>query len=333
MATSGPCWPASTALAVGWLLMTAVSSSPARADACPQPPAAIPDLDMARPYTDAAGSVASDDLKARHAAEAAPLKHFLTHVTRDADRPETAECAARWLEAWAAAGALLGEMRSKQAEYERKWDTAGLALAYLKVRDRATAAQRAVIEPWLKALAAESRRFFDEPGHKRNNHWYWLGLGLGAVALATDDAPLWSTAHAIYRDALADIAADGTLPHELSRGARALHYHDFALMPLVVLAELAAARGEDWYGEQAGALHRLADVVFAGIADPAAMERMAGVTQERPVNLGAGWPRLYAARHGGRLTAAARAAAAASKPAHRWLGGDVRRLSPGAARR
>lgn len=305
----------------------ALAGAEARAEPCPPPPAAIRDLDMARPYSDAAGSSASAELKARHTAEAAPLKDYLTFVTGEADRGvadgTAARCALGWLEAWARGGALLGEMRSKQAEYERKWDMAGLALAYRKVRGVASPRQRVAIEPWLKSLAAASRRYFDDPGHKRNNHWYWLGLGLGAVGSATGDDALWSAAHAIYRDALADIAADGTLPLELARGKRALHYHAFALMPLVTLAELATSHGEDWYGERGGALHRLAALTLTGLDEPATFDRLAGVAQERPVNPHAGWIALYAARFPDRVPARL----PASKPSHRWLGGDVRMLS------
>jgi len=48
-----------------------------------------------------------------------------------------------------------------------------------------------------------------------------------------------------YKDGIDEIAADGTLPLEMGRGQRALHYHLFALAPLVTMAELAAANGED----------------------------------------------------------------------------------------
>lgn len=319
-----------TKLALAGSLL-AIAGGGAHAQACPLPPAAIRDLDMARPYSDVVGSVASAELQARHADEAAPLKDYLTHVTRDADRAAAerdstaAQCALAWLDAWARGGALLGDMRSKQAEYERKWDTGGFAIAYLKVRGAASQQQRVAIEPWLKSLAAASRRFFDDPGHKRNNHWYWLGLGLGAVGSATGDDELWSAAHAIYRDALADVAADGTLPLELARGTRALHYNAFALMPLVTLAELAAVRGEDWWGERGGALHRLVALTLAGLDDPATFDRRAGLLQERPVNAHAGWIALYAARFPDRVPARL----PASKPSHRWLGGDVRNLSLG----
>lgn len=304
--------------------------------ACPVAPPAIRDLEMARPYTDAAGSNADAATTARHTAEAEPLKAWLSFVTRSADAAmsasgdaaaEAGRCAVGWLAEWARAGALLGDMTSKQAEYERKWDMTGAALAWLKVRRYASPDERRDIDTWLARLADASTRFAELPGHKRNNHWYWLGLGLGAVGIATADPARWARAHAIYRDALADIAADGTLPLELARGKRALHYHAFAVMPLVTLAELAAMRGEDWWSERDGALHRLVARTLAGLADPAAFDTLAGVAQERPVNPQAGWIALYAARFPERVPAGL----PASKPSHRWLGGDVRKLSFGAA--
>ena len=291
---------------------------------------------MARPYTDAAGSNADAATTARHTAEAEPLKAWLSFVTRSADAAmsasgdaaaEAGRCAVRWLAEWARAGALLGDMTSKQAEYERKWDMTGAALAWLKVRRYASPDERRDIDTWLARLADASTRFAELPGHKRNNHWYWLGLGLGAVGIATVDPARWARAHAIFRDALAHIAADGTLPLELARGKRALHYHAFAVMPLVTLAELAAMRGEDWWSERDGALHRLVARTLAGLADPAAFDTLAGVAQERPVNPQAGWIALYAARFPERVPAGL----PASKPSHRWLGGDVRLMSGAAA--
>ena len=124
----------------------------------------------------------------------------------------------------------------------------------------------------LKRLAVVSRAFFDNPERKRNNHWYWLGLGVGAVAIATEDERLWLQARGIAEDAAHHIRADGALPMELERGPRALHYHAFSLMPLVVLAELAALRGEDFYAFHNGALGRLAALTLRGFDEPETFE-------------------------------------------------------------
>ncbi len=48
-----------------------------------------------------------------------------------------------------------------------------------------------------------------------------------------------------------------------------------------MLAELAAANGVALYDENDRALHRLADRVIAGLADPSSFERLTGFPQEQ----------------------------------------------------
>lgn len=307
--------------------IVAVSTLAASAHACAPPPPAIVDLDVTRFYGDAAGSKVDAAKLAEHDAAVAPLTVFVREITQSADkalrrtssraRAEVAGCALGWLETWARGGALLGAMRSQQAEYQRKWDFTGLALAYVKLRPFASAEQRGAIQPWLMRLADASRAFFDDPARARNNHWYWLGAGLAAVGL--ESPRHWDMARGIMRDAARDVTAEGTLPLEMERKGRALFYHAFAVMPLVVMAEVAAARGEDWYALEDGALHRLVATTHAGLLDPALFDRLASVAQERPVNARAGWLQLYEARFPGRLPAPHPNVAAG----HRWIGGDA----------
>ncbi|MEZ5730660.1 MAG: alginate lyase family protein [Burkholderiaceae bacterium] len=304
---------------------------------CPAPPPAVRDLDIPRYYTDARNSVV-DTRKLDAAREVtAPLTAYVGFVAKQADaavlksklpgRLTGARCALTWLTEWARAAAYLGRMADRQAEYQRKWDLAGLALAYLKVRHHASEADRRSIEPWLDALAVRSRAFFDDRGRQRNNHWYWLGLGLGATALATGSERHWREARRIMADAARDIARDGTLPLEMKRGARALHYHAFAVEPLVALAELARAKGEDFYGLERGALHRLVSFTARALESPLLMDRAAGIAQERPIKPGAGWAYLYARRFPGRDSKAIAAVEASQKRGHRWLGGSTEALA------
>jgi poly(beta-D-mannuronate) lyase len=299
------------------------------ADGCPTPPPAIVDLNVPRFYSDAAGTVVDPELFAQHEAAVEPLTDFLRQVVSDADhswtrssskgRAEASECALLWLETWARGRAWLGTMSTKQAEYQRKWDLAGAALVYLKVRKFALPEQRAAIDAWLQQFADTARAFFDYPEHKRNNHWYWLGLGIAAVGLGTESPRHWDVARGIMGDAARDIQLDGTLPEELARGPRALYYHAFSVMPLVILAELGAARGEDWYGFEQGALHRLVSVTVEGLVAPKSFDTLAGVRQERPINTRAGWLTAYQRRFPERLTGALPTVA----EGHRWLGGQV----------
>ena len=316
------------ALLVGFALTVSIAH-PAVAQTCLAPPPAIVNLDVERFYGDAAGSKVDAAKLARHDASVAPLTAFLREVTQDADkalrrsspksRQDMADCALAWMAAWARDGALLGRMASQQSEYQRKWDFGGLALAYVKLKPLARAEQRAAIEPWLKTLADRCRAFFDDPQRARNNHWYWLGLGLAAVGIGTDSARHWDMARGIMQDAARDIAQDGTLPKEVERQSRALFYHAFALMPLVVAAELGASRGEDWYAFGDGALHRLARTTHIGLVRPETFDRLVGAAQERPVNPRAGWLQLYTARFPERLSLPHPIVA----EGHRWIGGSA----------
>jgi poly(beta-D-mannuronate) lyase len=326
-----------------WLALSAALAmiAVAPASACPFPPAAIRDLHLARFYTDAAGSKADPGLTVQHTEETAPVRDYLRTVVSETDASflqETdslgsyrAKCALEWLEVWARGGALLGTLDTKQAAAERRWTLAGAALAYLKVKPSATPGQAAIIEAWLKSMAAVSQAEFAQSKSKHNNHWYWLGLGIGATALATGDDTMWPTARAIMQDATAAIAANGTLPLELARQARALHYHAFALMPLTALAELARSRGEDWYAFNNGALQRLVDVTVDGLLSPGTFKRFSGFDQEEPVDRQYGWLPLYRLQRPGAFPQTA-----LEMPAgHAWLGGNVlllnRRLAARAA--
>ncbi len=256
------------------------------AAACEKLPEPVRDIEANRFYVDAASSIVDPALKAKKDAAVRPLKDFLRAVSTAADRyavandRESARCALEALRGWAEGDAMLGTMSSRQADYERKWMLAGLAIAYLKVRPEAQVRHRSAIEPWLDRVAFEVRRHFDDPGHARNNHYYWAGLAVGATAAGTGSPSHWEFARQVFRDATAAIRPDGTLQLELARQKKALWYHGFALAPLVVLAEIAAARGEDWYAMNGGALHRLVERTLDGISHPESFERLSGYPQD-----------------------------------------------------
>ena len=308
------------------LLALLTSATSASADGCLPAPPPVRNLNLVRYYEDSAGSIVEPTRLEEHKAETAPLVEFLGFVTKQADRAYqqrsrptgTAACGLSWLRAWAEGGAYLGKMESKQAEAQRRWDLAGSALAYLKLKHWATREDRAAIESWLIKVADASRMYFDDPGVKRNNHWYWMGLGLGAVGIAAESDKHWQMAKSIIEDAAKDITTQGMLPLEMAREGRALYYHAFAAMPVVALAELGASRGEDWYALNDGALHRLVAKTIAGLNDPAIFDKLAGIAQQRPVKPAAGWIDLYRARYPDRVKAAP------EQPSnHRWLGGEI----------
>lgn len=288
-------------LAMGWL-----GAMSAQAQPCEAAPPGPRDIRAIGFYTDKASSIVDPELKRESQQAVAGLNSFAGQVVHWSDDylrsgdPQPAACALQWLMAWARDGAMLGQMirvNNNQSYYTRQWMLDALALAYLKVREQADAAQAAVIEPWLEQLALANLAYWENPQHRRNNLYYWGGLGVLATGLATGNAALWRAGQEIYQHGVGDIETDGRLSFEMTRGRRALHYHGYALAPLVLMAELARLHGEDWYGENHHAIDRLARRVAQGWSDASWFAEEAGVPQELGAIGGhSGWVEFYRLR-------------------------------------
>ena len=280
-------------------------------------------------------SVADAVSKEKNQEAFAPLRAFVTQVTDLADgwmesRPAKPAYAVRALElltVWARAGALLGTT-NQQGEYEREWTLAGLALDYLRLGDAPglDPAARAVVEAWLVKVAAAVQPHYGHPGRmsSANNHAYWAGLAVAVTGAATQNHALFDWGFAQGRIGIAQIRLDGFLPLELDRKALALHYHIFALAPLVMLAELGEANGIHLYDEGDGAIVRLANRVIAGLGDPSPFAAAAGVAQQirrPPRGADLAWAEPYFARFHARQLASFLALARPLRDDR--LGGDL----------
>lgn len=300
---------------------------------CERTPMAVMDLYFApaKPSAPPGGTATIDPVIEKPVANPAEVvARFVERVASEADwgwapvRPDVSarhiHCAATWLASWARDGALLGVMRSRQAEIKREFDLSGLALAYLKVRGKVEPDDRKLIEGWLVRLA-DAVAAIHEKQQPRSRR-YWIGLAYGAVGLATDSERHWMRARTILNEALGDIGPKGLLKTAIRRKERALHYHVQAVTPLVVLAALAISRGETPYATGDGALHRLVGLVVAAHKDSASFAKLVGTAQQTPAAPGAGWLTVYASRFPER----ANAEELAVETSHRWLGGDTRVL-------
>ena len=223
-----------------------------------------------------------------------PVKHEGNVVVAAADAYRTtgseqaAACVIHHLEIEARNHALTGKMSSSQAYFVQGWVAGAAAIAYLKVdgAKRSTPAQRALILPWLQRNADLTRGFYTqrarESGTGAQNHFYWAAIQLAATAIATNDRAEFDWAMDRAKAGIAAIQPDGTLPEEMRRGKRALHYHLYAASPLVMLAELGLPNGVDLYSENGGALKKLVKISTEGLIDPSLFEKRTGIPQERP---------------------------------------------------
>lgn len=222
-----------------------------------------------------------------------PLRDFLGDVSTMATRYMESEgrktgeaaCALAHMAAWAKADALT-DLDTRQAVLSTTRIVAGLAMAYLQVRDAkaGTSDDRKAIEAWFARLGGMIRPHFSDGGDSRRtsnrqNHRYWAGFSLAAVAVATGRRADMDWAVNSYRIGVCQVEPDGTLPLELARGKRARDYHIHATAPLVMIAELAAANGIDAYGLCDGAIHRLVRFDLAILNDASIIEELTGERQ------------------------------------------------------
>jgi poly(beta-D-mannuronate) lyase len=191
--------------------------------------------------------------------------------------PATLNCIITGYRAWADAGALTSAQANHTGRSMRKWALATLASGWIELRSPPGNEQ---VERWLGQLADRVVNEWDGlPLRKTNNHSYWAAWAVMATAVALDRRDLFDWSVKEYRIAAGQIAADGHLPNEQKRGARALAYHNYALQPLVMIASFAAANGQDVVAENNGALGRLAGYVLSQKqTDPVWLEPWCDIT-------------------------------------------------------
>jgi poly(beta-D-mannuronate) lyase len=269
-----------------FLFLAVINLCQVASAACPTPPPAQRDIIADMYYDDPPVYSHIDPVKhAAYEAAVKPLEDYLGAVARMAssNAREDKDCAVHWLVAWAEGDAMLGKIEKEQAHYERKWILAGLALSYAKVRATATIDQAAAIDVWLKAVAFRVRQHSNEYRGERNNHYYWEGLAVAATGVVAGDADDVQWGRKVFADAEADIADDGTLPREMTRGARALHYHLFAAAPLAMLESMLDIHSPKF--------SKLAE--FASRTKPDEVAKRAGVAQVGVLDDDYDWVGIY----------------------------------------
>jgi poly(beta-D-mannuronate) lyase len=284
----------------------------AAADTCPTLPAIPADLTTDGFYRtdDPTHSIIDPKRMEAYSRSSGPVKAATTAIVKQADlyritgSRAAALCTGTLLYAMARTNALGGRMSSSQAYYVQGWLAGSLALAYLKVRESGLerAEQSEAIAAWLARLGASTRNWYDAALARKpegNNHLYWAGLELCAISAVTGDNKDFNWCLATYRNGVQQIAADGTLPLEMARGERALHYHLYALAPLVLIAEFGEDNGVPLYAEDHHALRRLVHTAVAGLSDPAPFIHQTGVAQQMENHPGGdalAWAPPYLAR-------------------------------------
>jgi poly(beta-D-mannuronate) lyase len=131
----------------------------------------------------------------------------------------------------------------------------------------------AEIEAWLGEVMQfrKSRpEFPDMPSVARINHLYLRdSVDMAWGALVGDDA-LFRRGFRSFEVALKEMHADGSLPLEVQRGARALWYQRHAIACRVAISERAAVQGQYLYSRERDgrSLHAAVSFLLDGLDDP-----------------------------------------------------------------
>lgn len=240
-------------------------------------------------YSDSKSSIIDPVKWKAYAASSGPYKELGQRSVAAADAYRStgsraaAQCVLTLLTAAARDGVFTGKMSSRQAYYVQGWVTGAMAIAYLKVRESGlvTDADKKLLFPWFESVTHQTIGFYEKNG-ARNNHLYWAGVQAIAVGTATGNRKLFDWGVGTYRTGVDQIQADGSLPQEMRRGQRALHYHLYALAPLVYIAEFGAVNRLHLYNEDHDALAKLVHVSVHGMEDNSFFERATGIPQDTP---------------------------------------------------
>ena len=254
---------------MGTLLVSACFGN-SIAQAC-DVPAPLKSIDQPGFYDDPTG----------YAQAVKPMRDYIAKLNHAADSGQWA-CTMDLLDAWARADALMGPITGYQGYYERSWAGTDFALVEWRLPAEvrhANPGRLNAINQWLEHIAVATRDA-DAINHLHNNLVYWAGLNLVATGTVAHRPELIDAGLARAREGIRDIRPDGSLEREVKRGDRALHYHTFALIPLVFTAELARQQHIDLYQENGRAIGRLVDLVTDAVIDPASFAKITPVKQK-----------------------------------------------------
>jgi poly(beta-D-mannuronate) lyase len=263
--------------------------------ACPAIVHLSADLTTDRFYSDSKSSIIDPEKWKAYVASSGPYKNLGQRIVDAADAyrttgsREAAECAIQHMDAAAKDGVFTGKMSSNQAYYVQGWVIGAIAIAYLKIRDSGLIPpeQAHEILPWIEKVVQQTMDYYDArrqkgTGDAENNHLYWAGVEISAAGIAANNRKLFDWGIDAYRVGVAQIEPDGSLPLEMRRGQRALHYHLYAVAPLVYLAEFGEDNGLNLYAEHNYALKKLVALSTQGLVDNSFFEKAAGIAQDTP---------------------------------------------------
>lgn len=284
-------------IAMVLLLLFSLSAKAQSGMHCPSYP---PVLNVSGPefYSDARGSKVDPSKEAELDKDRKPINDFLSYETQSLDgAPSWSKltglspaCANLLLEKWAAANAMSTTVDangnySREGGVDKGEFTRGMVMLAIKLKSQGLELGPDVA-PWLGRLVngkIEGDRKRLAEGNREGNLYYEDGATAAGYALLTHNENANAFQNEVWRYFLVSIHDDGYLDSELSRGSRALIYHDRALSMLLSLREIRKSLHIPDTAEDRARLKSLSDLVGRAICHPQEMAVRAHVPSEEPM--------------------------------------------------
>ncbi len=170
---------------------------------------------------------------------------------------------------WAKADALEQTEESHDTYYALKRGLLPVIVSYEILRPQMTESERTTAQAWIDPLVRRIDKMFGKEVD-RNNHRYLADAVLTLWGDVIGDPALYAKGKERFAAALSDMTAEGALPLEARRGARALWYARQSLANLTMIASIYHRNGESLYThtQREATLARLMHHFVTGVRYP-----------------------------------------------------------------
>lgn len=274
------------------ILSLLIASDAAAAGNCVATAKPVVNVDLPSRYKndDKSRSEIDEDLNAEVEKSLAPIDGFIRDLAEMANRTadkkkakSAADCIFTNLAAWAKAEALT-QAETMNAHLALSSRIAGIASIYSRALTvkKPSAEGALLIGNWLGRLSEKQVLFFDTeapPMASRNNHRAWAGLAAAQVGIITNRQGLVDWSARTNEMLICSANPDGSLPEEMKRKDKALHYQLHAVAPLVATARLLYKSRPNLLDQCAGKLDEIVSFTISSLRNPAIVSGLAGSEQ------------------------------------------------------
>ena len=194
-----------------------------------------------------------------------------------------AECLVSFLDRWAQQDAMMDfyyHWDAPQAWFGTESMIFAAAMAYSIVRPQVEDMDDEIerVNDWLNRLAHQHSAI---PGGLQssccNNHFYRRALYASMVGVLTEDDELFRFGVSAVYSALSDLTQESAFRLEMTRGRRATHYQNYALIYLIANMQIIARQGYDIFELEVDGktIHDAVDIALDIFEDPAALGDLA----------------------------------------------------------